>query len=285
MMGSISASGNVLYAATYQSLNGILYSIDISDPANASVLDSIPIDGSIWEISAGNGAVAIEKVGGACIIIDTSNPSDLKFAKDLGEPLDTFSVVMVDKMLYRSGYNGFEILDVTSPEAPVHISTTGIPGLWHTQASDKYVVGIDDYYGVNIVSIADPANPVIAGHYQPYAIQRIDVYGDYLYIRFMSHFIIVDISTPSNPIPVGSLGPSYDALEDSIEVDGKYAFFANSNEASVYGTIASIWPQGFPNYVYKFESNWTGDAANDILVHNGYLYLSGYGGLHIYSIY
>ena len=151
------------------------------------------------------------------------------------------------------------------------------------ECTDDYIIGFGDY-GIDIYSIAEPYNPTYKGTYDPWAIQRADVEGDFLYVRWLTHYEIIDITTPSAPVLLSSVGPSHHFCQSYLHIDGRFAYFGG-DYLSDYPAIASIWPPESSDYVYTFEDNWSWAIVYDVHAHGDYLYYSAAAGLRIYEMY
>ena len=184
---AFSPSGNELYISGYSSYGAgpiSFASLDISDPANPTILDtlnttefgsSLALAYSVQVTPDGQTAVVgmnnNNNETGALAIIDLSDPSNLTISSrfslgDVGASNSTESVALSadGRYAFVAGANSkvFSIVDISDPTSPALVSqNTTSTTLWTITSSfnDRYVyAGGDD--GISVIDITDIYNPV-----------------------------------------------------------------------------------------------------------------------------
>ena len=216
---------------------------------------------------------------------DLTNPVKLTTIKTelTVEENVTIAIAMVDSKAYVTSPSGFEIVDISTVEAPVILSglSTGedFKGAHRiTIASNFAYVSTND--GFTIVDIADPTNPKVTGKMpiQGHAI-AINVAGDFAYIASTgngNHFNIVNISEPAAPVLVGSIDTPGNGR--SVLVQGSLAYF--SDESSGLQVIDVSNPAS-PVIVGNIKlTSYSISIKNNLAVNNS----SYQEGLHIIDL-
>jgi hypothetical protein len=138
------------------------------------------------------------------------------------------SVSIVGNNAYvANGPNGFRVIDVSDPFAPVEIGFYDSPGYAGDLAiAGNYACVADGFIGLHIVNIADPAQPVEAGLYDtPGAACGVAVAGNLAYVAdWESGLRVVDFTDPADPFSIGSCNvPGY---AHDVVLAGNYAYVA-----------------------------------------------------------
>ncbi|MEM6726105.1 MAG: choice-of-anchor B family protein [Bacteroidota bacterium] len=130
-----------------------------------------------------------------------------------------------------------------------------------------YVAGVTPGGGVRILDVNDPANPQLAGTYEPYYIHDVHIRGDIMYAAalFEGTLDIVDISDKSNPQLLTQLSyPNPFTHSAFTDVTGDILFVCDE----IDGTPMRVWdisdldnPEEIAQYSGNFQS----------LVHNPYV--------------
>lgn len=151
--GQIVVEGDLAYVAKYQGFA----IVDVSTPASPSVVVSVSDSTKIWTDSN-----ALAKIGDYLYVGDTDSTSLQGAGGVPGE-----------------GRAQIHVYDVSVPSTPVFVTTLERTGtivgpsrffvygdlLVVADGSDNYPVGsLDDYWGVVIIDVSDPANPWIRSH-------------------------------------------------------------------------------------------------------------------------
>ncbi len=145
---------------------------------------------------------------------------------------------------------GFNPLNVhgTLPKLQYLGYTTACRDAYDLVVRGNYAYVADGQYGLKVLQLTDPANPVLVGSYSTAGSARgIDVEGDYAYVAdAVNGLFIIDVSTPSSPVLKSSLPTT--ALK--VDVVGNYAYIAAKNNGF---KIASVASKTAPSWVGAFN--------------------------------
>ncbi len=99
-------------------------------------------------------------------------------------------------------------------------SKLGDDHIFDLEVVDNYVYIANTGYGLQIVDVSEPNNPIIVGTYDtPNSAQSVEIEGNYAYIADTFGVQVVDISDPANPKGVNHYSPLRQARDVAI-VDG-----------------------------------------------------------------
>lgn len=126
---------------------------------------------------------------------------------------------------------GIYIFDISNPENPVFIKRFAEI---NSKCNDVSVEGnyaylADGLGGVEVVNVADPNNPYIAGYvYTPDGSTAIEAAGNYAYVAnyILGGVQMVDISFPANPFISGFYKPS-GVFALGVSVQGSHIYIAD----------------------------------------------------------
>jgi hypothetical protein len=144
--------------------------------------------------------------------------------------------VVVLALLISSGTSGVEAgsppaAPVLSPQAQPAIDFQEIlqlGGSWNNVALDGDYTYVAGTAGLQVVNIADPENPSLAGHYFATSYYDVEVEGNYAYLADASGLTILDISDPNTPTLVSTLAVG--AATGGVTKVGNYLYLADSSD-------------------------------------------------------
>jgi hypothetical protein len=182
----------------------------------------------------------------------------------------------------------FYSVDVVDPRNPVTVGSLVISGI----ATDVVVAGGHAYVatrqgslggedGLDVVDISDPANlDVVAFLAVPDdVVNGVAVSGDKVYLACeVSRLIVVDVSEPTNPTPVGVLDPAPFSSSQGIAVSGGYAYLACDDDGLFVVDIGD--PQ---NPVVAGSVDTPGQAFN-VALQDGYAFVADRVGLQAIDV-
>jgi hypothetical protein len=157
-----------------------------------------------------HGSYAYVGVGMRLVVLDVSNPSDLREVGGTPPfPHLVEDIAISGTLAYvAAGGAGLRVVDVSNPALPIEI------GAWDSRgyAQGVAVAGAIAYladgpYGLRVVDVSKPSQPVEVGSAYPmnYAFD-VAVQGHYAYIAGAgAGLLIVDVTDPRHPVEVGSL--------------------------------------------------------------------------------
>ncbi len=267
-----------------------LKTIDITDPANASIVAalSLPSQGGD-RLVQGPGVLAVESGAGAFTAVDAASPWSLV----LGDS-DTLS-----GYIYGMGMNGtnlyisnfispgnytFEVYDISNPYSISNIGSVPTSSIHRYMAfKDNYMYARTDHE-IDIYDITLPGTPVYVDTFtavEDYPDELL-VSGDYLYVNTHADFEIFDVSTPSAPVVLGTEFLFGSDAGRVFDIDSQHAFV--HGDPTAFPAVVSLWPANDPSKVLTMDYPYGG--SEDVLVWNEYLYmLSVHYGIRIFDLY
>jgi hypothetical protein len=161
------------------------------------------------------------------VILDMSDPGSLKEVAVLGAGKDFYQAVPYGRTLYTATNQGIEIFDLSNPASP---QPSGLYSAVHnvkalTQA-DRFLYMVDAQAGLQILDLADPANPVRVGSQDELgAGGKASLVGRTAYVPSANGLEIWDLFNPVEPRRVGSFDiPTGGSL---AAVSGDYALVSD----------------------------------------------------------
>jgi hypothetical protein len=277
-ISGVAVSGNYAYVLSYR--NGII-ALDISDPTNPFVVESIDIDFpiSIADIAIYNGFLYIADTVGIRVIniSDPYNLSEVEFF-EMARMLN--DIVISEGYAFVSEANqGLRIIDLSDPNNLEEIGSydTGIRVEEITIEGDYAYVSAD-HDGFQIIDISDLTNPVQIGLYGGYGgVRDLEINNGYLYLAAgAENLLILDVTDPTNPEEVGVYETEEGIFHITINNDKAYV--------DVDHTFFQIVDISDPlNPVGQGSLNKYG-KANDVAIQNGYAFFDCGNAMQIIDI-
>ena len=251
-----------------------LHILDISDPnaptrvgtVDTSNANDVVVEGSYAYLADGWSGFKVIDVG------TPTNPVEVG-SLDLGIRCENIDVQ--GQYAYVGGYPGsganpeLNIVDVSSPGAPVVVSSVALPG---GQCRDVVVQGDYAYLaaysdGLIIVDVSDPTTPVQVGSIDVGSGHGVAVQGDHVYLAAGGNGLkVFDVSTPSAPVHVGSSGTPGSAW--GIDVSGDLVYVA------IYTAGMCIFDVSDPTDPQQVGVYDTGDHARKLVVRHGHAHVA-----------
>ncbi|RLD19131.1 MAG: hypothetical protein DRI69_09030, partial [Bacteroidetes bacterium] len=107
---------------------------------------------------------------------------------------------------------------------------------------------------------------------------HIDVNGDYAYVSVYDSLMILDITTPADPIQVGVIYPNFSSFNTCI-VEGNTAYIGKGNKL----TIADVSDPELPVILTEFQ-NFRGFVYDIVVSDTIVLLVSGASGINIVNV-
>ncbi len=236
-ISGISLSGNMAYLADRYSGLKI---IDVSNPADPTLLGSydIPSGANHISISGTTAYAPAESLG--LLIIDVGNPASPALLGSYDTPSSAYHVSISGTTAYVADGNSTQIIDVSNTTNPVLLSTWPAPGGDYVEyasvsGTKAYLTYTDPPGGLlQILNVTDPANPGLLGQIKlGDSASGISISGTRAYVaaRYVG-LQIIDVSNPINPVLIGSYDPIKEGIFSTV-----YDYAYNVN---VVGTIAYV---------------------------------------------
>lgn len=151
-----------------------MYILDISNPLSINLIGQYQAS-SLGEISIkGNFIYAADKKQGL-LVLDYSDLENISL-------VSSFHISLIHYLYSNVTESG----------------TTGVTTI------GKYAYVTDDYHGLVILDISNPADPELVGLYEYLESHNIVAHENYIYVASRSGLQVIDISNPSSPIQSGS---------------------------------------------------------------------------------
>jgi hypothetical protein len=221
-------SGNYAYVADYSSG---LRVIDITDPANPSVVGTCDTPGFANGVYiSGNYAYVADDHSGLQVI-DISNPANPFVIGSYNPAGVAYGLYVSGNYAYVADYvAGLRIIDITDPADPSFVGGYDTPGnAYGVYVSGGYAYVADGSEGLQVIDISNPANPYKVGSYNTAGSSRgVYVSGEHAYIADNNWGLqIVNISNPANPSITGACGTP--GAAEGVFVSDEYAYVADGN--------------------------------------------------------
>lgn len=228
-----SVKNNAFYAAEFNGLStgrGIK-TVDLSDPVNGKPLSFYPMPRITQVFIKDNTVYAIDD--GQLHILDASNPAVLS-------ELSTYSISEPFQNIFVSGNtayaNLFRCSVCTESLGFIDISNSDVPQLlnifevtfssrgFSVIAVENQIAYLLDYYYVHLIDVSDVNNPIYLSTYSAGEYASVQIHGNRMYIVSNLGMQVVDVTSPSTPIKVGSLSIAPAPID--IVVEGSIAYVA-----------------------------------------------------------
>mgnify|MGYP002387827030 CR=1 FL=1 len=234
-------------------------------------------------------------IGQRLALLDISNPA---MPLIIGKT-QTFAGIVVDFVIsgglayVADDEAGLRIVDVTDPTNPAFAGYYSIPRIaLHDEVNSlKYdnvaSVAVDQehayvaeyQFGLRVVNIADPSNPVEVGFYDtPGDAHGVAVAGDTAYVADFDHGVrVVNIADPARPVERGHCDTPGEA--QSLAVAGDYVYVAGGSAGMLVVNIAD------PSHPVLVGSFHTHGYTQSLTIKDGYAYIAdGSAGLVVVNI-
>ncbi|MCP4712457.1 MAG: hypothetical protein GY869_27860, partial [Planctomycetes bacterium] len=233
----------LVYMQTYEF--GGLFVLDVSNPAEPIQIGQMDLSGysinSIWI----EGNLAYVLTGAELRIVDISEHSTPTLLSALELEGGAFRIAVQGDYAYVGG-SGVHIIDISDPENPFELSTSGFMLNHGIAVNGQYAYVSEDR--LRVIDISDPANPSDVGLSQPISqSEQLSISGDYAYVaKEQFQLSIIDISDPANPQEINTIdlpGVGYDVFTTD-----DYLYTSSiSGGAAIFETIdpASPTPIGY----------------------------------------
>ena len=177
--------------------------------------------------------------------------------------------VDLDNAYIACGDSGLQVIDISNPSSPSHVSSfaTFGPARAVAIAGDLLIIAEADS-GIQIVDISTPDSPAsLSVHDTTYSYDVVQVSGQYAYVTSSSHnkVFVYDISAPGSPAIVGVY--TSPELVQGIAVDGNTLYVSGAGTLS----LVDVTDHANPTWVNDFYAPYT--DGRDIAVIGNIAYL------------
>jgi phosphodiesterase/alkaline phosphatase D-like protein len=321
-------SGNYIYGIS--NVGDELIVVDVSDPAAPEIVANVEdgvggvtMDGPRAIAVSGNFAYIVSQQSLSLEILNISdplNPTHVGTLVDVNEESPTdpgatgpflafpSGIVVNGNYAYISTYYGLEIVDITNPASPTHVSnlyevaTVEAPFVEYLEFLQGIAIAGNYAYVVRnvgggarftTIDISNPAAPARVGSVNHAAAgplltnaQDIAVVGSYAYVISDNNALeILDISTPAAPAHHAfikhnnALGIRMDGPR-GLAIQGQYAYIISHNSSAV--EVIDINNPGTPAHVTNIQNGEEGNpphmgSGKCIIVSGNFAYIGAHG--------
>ncbi len=202
--------------------------INYADTANPQVLSCIEVNGLVSRSVLVGNRLYVGSTGSDPKYIDVFDVSNPAIPQELGQiQTRLFDMDVVDSLVYTIAKDSFRVFNFADPSNPHQIGVCRDSG-YDLSVCNGYAY-IGDRWGLYVVDVNDPTSP---HHEASWGTNIVSVKArgniccattDNLSSPGVLRFTILDVRTPSNPTPLGSLDScgAYDVF-----LDGQLAFLS-----------------------------------------------------------
>ncbi len=265
-----------------------LWSIDVHDPVNPVVVDTLKDVQSANGIYIQDDIAFISHLTSGVRVVDISDPYTLSTLGYFDTPGGCWQAVPKDNTVYvADSYSGLQIFDIADNSNSYMVSTL------QTSYMAKAIGARDDfayiakygYYGLDVIDISDVNEPLLTGSYfgQIGRADNISILNNHLCLSReypQPKVLFIDISIPSNPTLLNQVDLIYSTLNGPIAVfqTTSYAFVGTADTLNIF----DISDFSNPVLVAKYT---TTDQITDIVVEGYTCYVSvGENGIEIIDL-
>lgn len=203
------------YAYVSNNLSGFGFQIaDLSSNEQPGVLESLMLPGGQYMTAQGDYAYLADFNTNTLRIVDISSPTSFRLVSELSGTPWINGISIAGHLVYLACLDRVEVVDVSDPEVPIHVSSIDIGGgtaLPPVGAeSGPYVYVLANYGGVGDIftyDMSDPSRPLRVDeefiYDGPWCATRT---GTSLCLANHHSFSIYDVSNPAHPVAEGELG-------------------------------------------------------------------------------
>ena len=282
--------------------------IDVTTPSAPVKVGLLDGPGSSGALAVSSSYAYVADDYGNFWVIDVGTPSTPIDVGSLAGIGAFYDVAVSGDEVYAAGDAGLQVIGVTTPSAPVEMGSSGIGAASDAAVSGvfAYVVGwvspVSYVSNLEVIDVTTPSAPVEVGSVDLIAHAQFveaDVVASagYAYVAAAvvsggepggigGIFRVIDVSTPTAPVEVGSLGlgPAY-----GVDLSGSYVYVATSGAWFSSGTLTVIDVATASSPVVVGMLELPGDASG-VAVAGDYAHVtwgdssSGEGGLWVIDV-
>jgi len=271
--------GNLVYVGSASGLQ----ILDIAIPSTPTFVGSYGASSWVYGVTVDGSLAYLADSTAGLKILDISNPAAPTLVGSYNTPVRAHHVEVAGALAYVSDEQSLQIIDISTPSAPTFVGKYDTPPLDH-DANHVRVVGTLAYLsdsgtagGLTILNVSDPSVPTLVNrHETPGDAQAVAVVGSLAYVADDGGGLqIVDVSSPSSPLAVGSKEclVAYD-----VEVVGSLAYVAD------YANGLEILDVSDPSSPVFLGAWSTVNEVWDVEVADGLAYLAHRGGMTIIDV-
>jgi len=257
--------------------SGYFWTIDVYDPANPVIIDTLRVTGGTNKIWINNDQAIINNKESGLSVIDISDPTEPALSGYYDTSGLCEQAVAENDIAYSADcYSGLQIIDITEGINPWQVGSLSTYS-WAIglDSKDNYLY-LADANGLDVIDISDVTEPLLTGYYfNSYGLSdEVSVHNNHL---CFSHNLewpqlnFIDISNPGAPVLMDSInlyGGWYDYYGwVPIDQNDSYVFIGTEDSLRIYDISDFSNPFQISGY---HTSSW----IMDVLAENYRAYIS-----------
>jgi hypothetical protein len=259
----------------------------------------VALAGNYAYVAEGQRYTGANYIGGGLEVIDVSDPLHPHRVGEMTNSVlgriavsGTYAYV-ADAASLWDGTNyvvrgGLQVIDISDPASPRRVGRFDTAPSANLAAVGNFVYVADREAGLQIIDVSNPTSPRRVGNYHgSREVVDVAVRGKYAYLAEAPlwdgrNYVgpgglrVIDIGSPTNPVPVGGYHQGDATYVQSISVDGDYAcLFAVG--------LFDIRDPSNPKFVAALRS--PNDDLDQAVISGNFVYVPDYAaGLHVFDI-
>ena len=187
--------------------------VDISNPSAPKDVTVFPSQNWVLGVTVSGSRAFLTEYQYGLEIVDIANPTQPVALARYPIPGQARQVWAEGNLAYvaiERSIGELQVLDLTNPTQPVLLGSTGItPSPRDLKAQGRYAFVAAEYNeGLQTVDVGDPRNPVAFIPIPGSAAWGLEVSGNRAYLSGSSGLVVWDLSTPSQPVQLGTYLPA-----------------------------------------------------------------------------
>jgi len=275
--------GNYLYVTDSIYSNHSIFTLDITNPADAFIAAEYPLTAVHTNLCWDNNILVAASMDGYTMF-DTSAAPNLNeiTSEAIVTDYPPIPAIRGDALYlaHEISNSWIEVYDINPCCTYVKTISVGSPVTGFSFSGNIMYGSMQN--SLLVFSISDPLNPILLDTKPLAAVSPENaVIGVSLFAVEDDSMEVMDISTPSSPTFLTTIGITGGTYLSQIVVDGAYAFLENSSGAP--HVVSIIWPSNPLNLGALYDVPPFG--AQEMLLQDGFLYeLTNDGGLRIHDM-
>jgi hypothetical protein len=260
---------------------GGLHVLLLADPVHPVEVGRVRFGGAVRGVALAGDYAYVGDVYDTLFAVSDADPANPFVVGKCPTRNGDIRVAVQGQYAYVTG-DDFYVISVADPAHPALVASLPGHGGIDLQVVQDYAYVADHYLGLRIISIADPAHPTQVGLFRG-SPGGVALGGGLAYIGcYDSTFRLISVSDPTDPVEISRLDSVPWARGTlSVELARGYAFVATASDFEPGLHVVSLNDPMRPIEV----AHYVHSEAYSLAFHGSYIYLTAYGGLHIFQFY
>ena len=249
----------------------------MSNPAAPVSLGSLELDSWVNDVAVDGEVALVAHYSYGARVLDLSDPAAPRIAATFPTERNAFGVALVGTRGYVAAYSDLYILDLSNLEQPRQLGRYRAVTPCHRVTVVNHLAFIDgaNEGPVDVVNVADPANPVSLGNLPVRSMSSV-VRDNVLFAASDEGLKVFEVSNPSAPRLLGTSADPGNGFRD-IAVQGSYVFKSNN------GGVLTVFELTDQNSPIPVPTATAAGSTYSIVTDENYVYAANYrDGLKIF---